>query len=74
MRGTPPLILPPVRQELGELGVRRLGNVGQDGSQVRLGIDVMTFGAGDKRIQQSGGGASAIVAGKEPVLAADGSA
>jgi hypothetical protein len=45
---------PLIRQELGELGVRRLGDVGEDASEVGLRVEAMTFGRGDERKKGSG--------------------
>jgi hypothetical protein len=64
--------LPHVGQELLQLVGRRQADLGQDAREIALGIGVVPFAAGDERPQTCMVLGRGVVAGEEPVFAADG--
>ena len=61
---------PPLRQQRVQLAHRHGRHAGQDAAEVGLGIEAMTFGAGNEAVKRGGTLGGLVMAGKQPVLAA----
>jgi hypothetical protein len=64
-------LIPPLRQQPLQLAHRHGGDAGQHTAEVGLGVDAMSFGAGDEAVERGGALGGFVVSGEEPVLSAD---